>query len=137
MPISYNGQKFTFHNPDGSEIKVRGWGNQFNAVFETLDGFTVVQDPESGFFEYAILSKDGTKLLPSGTRVGTKEPKNLPMARHLRATSEAADRSALADEQEMGVQPRWKIRRQKRRQQRIKSISSDKDMSEKSSEEAH
>ena len=116
MPISYNGQKFTFHNPDGSEIKVRGWGNQFNAVFETLDGFTVVQDPESGFFEYAILSKDGNELLPSGTRVGTMKPKDLPMPQHLRITPETVARKGLAAQQETGVQPRWKIRRQERRQ---------------------
>jgi M6 family metalloprotease-like protein/uncharacterized repeat protein (TIGR02543 family) len=134
MPVFYNGQEFTFHNPDGSEVKVRGWGNQFTAVFETLDGFTVVQDPESGFFEYAILSEDGTELLPSGTRVGTVEPKDLPMARHLRITPEAAGIKALAAQQETGVQPRWKIRRQERRQRRTRSTSSDEGTSDNPSE---
>ena len=32
---------FTFEEPDGSQIRLLGWGNQFEAVFETLDGYTV------------------------------------------------------------------------------------------------
>lgn len=134
MPVYYNGEEFTFYNPDGSEVKVRGWGNQFAAVFETLDGFTVVQDPESGFFHYAILSEDGTELLPSGTRVGTVAPQELPMARHLRITPEAAGRKALAAQEETGVQPRWKIRRQERRQRRTRSTSSSEGTSDNPSE---
>lgn len=127
MPVYYNGEEFTFYNPDGSEVKVRGWGTQFAAVFETLDGFTVVQDPESGFFHYAILSEDGTELLPSGTRVVTVAPQELPMARHLRITREAAGRKAVAAQEETGVQPRWKIRRQERRQRRTRSTASSDD----------
>jgi M6 family metalloprotease-like protein len=134
MPVFYKGQEFTFYNPDGSEVKVRGWGNQFAAVFETLDGFTVVQNPESGFYEYAVLSKDGTELLPSGTRVRKVKPETLPMAQHLRITPKAVSAKALAAEQETGVQPRWKIRRQERQQQRAQSTSSDEGKSNNPSE---
>ena len=38
MPTPYVGEIFTFQNPDGSEVTLRGWGNQFTAVFETEDG---------------------------------------------------------------------------------------------------
>ena len=38
MPAPFDGDIFRFTNPDGSEISVRGWGNQFHAVVETLDG---------------------------------------------------------------------------------------------------
>lgn len=127
MPVYYNGEEFTFYNPDGSEIKVRGWGNQFAAVFETLDGFTIVQDPESGFFHYATLSKDGTELLPSGTRVGTGAPLQLSLPRHLRVTPEAASRKALAAQQETGVKPRWETRRRERQQRHTRSTISSKD----------
>lgn len=130
MPVYYNGDEFTFYNPDGSEIKVRGWGSQFAAVFETLDGFTIVQDPASGFFHYAILSEDGTELLPSGTPVGTVPPQQLPLQRHLRLTPEAVSRKALAAQQETGVQPRWEIRRRERRQRRTRSTPSSEDTSE-------
>lgn len=39
--------------PDGSEIQLVGWGNQFEAVFETPDDYTVVKNPETGFQHYA------------------------------------------------------------------------------------
>jgi M6 family metalloprotease-like protein len=124
MPIGYDGDEFTFFNPDGSEIKVRGWGNQFAAVFETLDGFTVVKDPASGYFHYAVLSQDGNELLPSGTRVGVVSAQELSMPRHLRVNPDAALREARRAEDATGVQPRWRVRRQQRRQQRTRSTPS-------------
>ena len=133
MPVYYNGDEFTFYNPDGSEIKVRGWGSQFSAVFETLDGFTIVQDPESGFFHYAILSEDGTKLLPSGTLVGTLPPQQLPIPRHLRLTP-GSGRKALSAPQETGIEPRWKKRRRERRERRSLTSSSE-DTSDDTSKE--
>ena len=45
MPAQFIGQVFTFKQPDGSTIQVRGWGDQHYAVFETLDGYTVTQNP--------------------------------------------------------------------------------------------
>ena len=70
MPTPYAGREFTFTNPDGTQLRVRGYGNQFAAVFETLDGFTVVKDPQSGFYHYARVSEDGTRLEPTGLVVG-------------------------------------------------------------------
>ena len=43
-------KEFTFTNPDGSKFQSLGWGNQFYAVFETLDGFTIVQNPADGYY---------------------------------------------------------------------------------------
>jgi hypothetical protein len=68
MPIPYDGEQITLHNPDGSELPVRAWGNQFAAVFETLDGHTVVQDPDSGWYHYATLSPDKQALDPGPSR---------------------------------------------------------------------
>lgn len=73
MPMPFRGKEFTFTQPDGQLITVKGWGNQFQAVFETLDGFTVVRNPDTGFFEYAAASEDGIRLRahasPQGAQV--------------------------------------------------------------------
>ena len=53
MPIPFYEEEFEFAQPDGSRIKLIGWGNQNNAIFETPEGFTVVKDPLSGFYHYA------------------------------------------------------------------------------------
>ena len=134
MPVPYEGDEFTFYNPDGSEIRVRGWGNQFAAVFETLDGYTVVQDPASGFFHYAVLSEDGTELVPSGTPVGAAPPQELPMPRHVRAAPEGLQQQARAAQQETGTIPRWQVRQQERRERRTGSSSSDDESGDESGE---
>jgi M6 family metalloprotease-like protein len=66
----FQGAVFTFTQPNGERIKVRGWGDQNSAVFETLDGFTVVRNPQTGFYEIAKRASDGVSLEPSGHRPG-------------------------------------------------------------------
>jgi M6 family metalloprotease-like protein len=114
MPAPFDGDIFRFTNPDGSEISVRGWGNQFHAVFETLDGYTVVKDPDSGFFHYAVLSEDRSELRPSGTIVGRAGPETLALPRHMRAPRAAARAEARAAHDD-GPQRRWEVRREQRR----------------------
>lgn len=78
MSTQFSGRTFTFTQPDGSTLQLRGWGDQYHAVFETLDGYTVTQNPATGFYEVARLSADGNTLQPaeaggqrlSGTAVG-------------------------------------------------------------------
>ena len=62
MASPFIGKTFTFVQPDGTKFEVRGWGDQHYAVFETLDGYTVVKNPSTGFFEIAQVSGDGTML---------------------------------------------------------------------------
>lgn len=62
MASTFINKTFTFTQPDGTKFEVRGWGDQHYAVFETLDGYTVVKNPSTGFFEIAQVSSDGTML---------------------------------------------------------------------------
>lgn len=66
MSHPFCGAEFTFRQPDGQELKVKGWGDQNRARFETLDGYTVVRNSRTGFFEYANLSRDGDEDVASG-----------------------------------------------------------------------
>jgi M6 family metalloprotease-like protein len=66
MSVPFIGREFSFTQPDGSAIAVRGWGDQNYAVFETLDGFTVTRNPATGYWELAQVSADGTALEPAG-----------------------------------------------------------------------
>ena len=89
MSLPFAGEEFTFTNPDGSTIRVRGWGNDFYAVFETLDGFTVVKDASSGYYHYAQLSSDQGDLLSTGVKVGDVDPHTLGLPQHLRIRPDA------------------------------------------------
>ncbi len=69
MSMPYAGRQFTFHDAQGLPFDVRGWGNQSAAVFETLDGHVITQDPQSGAYHYASLSQDGQSVVASGLAV--------------------------------------------------------------------
>jgi hypothetical protein len=125
MPESYSGEEFTFHDPDGAEIRVRGWGNQYSAVFETLDGFTVVEDPGTGYFHIATLSEDKNSLVPTDQRAATANTQELSLPRHIRTTREATREEARRARDEPGEQPRWEERRAQRRTRRRDSPQPD------------
>lgn len=111
MSIPFAAKEHTLYQPDGTQLKVRGWGDQYHAVFETLEGFTVVQDPVSGFYHYAQLSSDHEDLKPIGMRPGTGDPSLLGIAPGARVTRAAA--MAKASEHS-GMPPgnsRWEQRR--------------------------
>lgn len=111
MPVRFAGKEFTLHQPDGTQLAVRGWGDQYHAVFQTLDGFTVIQDPVSGFYQYAQASSDHEDLKPTGVRLGAADPTRLGLAPGANVTRAAA----LAKAREHpGMPPgtsRWEQRR--------------------------
>ncbi|KNH17859.1 metalloprotease [Arthrobacter sp. ZBG10] len=117
MPSPFVGEVFTFGNPDGSEVTLRGWGNQFEAVFETLDGYTVVQAAD-GYFEYATPEGGGESLVAGGSRVGTVDPETLAIPKHLRVTRVASRIRAGQARSAMGPVPRWMQRRQEEQARR-------------------
>jgi M6 family metalloprotease-like protein len=61
MSHPFFGEEFEFTQPDGSTLRVRGWGDQQNAVFETIDGRRVQQDPATGYFKPVEDTRDGTR----------------------------------------------------------------------------
>lgn len=79
-----NGEVLDFEQPDGTPIKLKVYGD-FYARFETLDGFTVVKDPESNYYTYAEMSPDGQDLLPTYETVGVSLSGTKAQAARLRA----------------------------------------------------
>ena len=109
MPQPFVNERFTFTQPDGTEFEVVGTGNQFDAVFETPTGYTVVENPATGVYHYASLSADATRLEPSGEVVTSTaiEPGERRHLRTTRAATRARAGAALAE----GERPRWELRR--------------------------
>jgi M6 family metalloprotease-like protein len=90
MAAPFVGKAFTFTQPDGTKIQVRGWGDQHYAVFETLDGYTVVKNPATGFYEVAEVSSDGTRLESATGSTGNLDGTRTGVPRGLRIHREAA-----------------------------------------------
>ena len=110
MPTPFVNEKFTFTNPDGTTVEVIGTGNQFFAHFETVDGYTVIKDPESGFYTYATTSEDNGFLAPiDNAIVGQTDPKKLDLEKHVRVSSAVANKMANASDLNQEIEPRWKL----------------------------
>ena len=113
MSVPFYGKEFTFTQPDGSQLRVRGWGDQHHAVFETLDGFTVTKDPVTGFFNYAEVSADGEGLRSTGARAGVTDPQKLGLAPRLRINRSAAKALAMESHNLPPGRSRWETRRER------------------------
>ena len=99
MATRFDGKVFTFTQPDGTPIQLRGSGDQNYAVFETLDGFTVTKNPATGYYEVARVSADGNTLEPAPSPAGRLDGNAAGLPRGVRVSREsasvAARRSAL------------------------------------------
>jgi M6 family metalloprotease-like protein len=81
-------EEFRFTQPDGTQFQVRGTGDQHSAVFETLDGYTIVENPNTGYYHYAKLDDATNDLVPLETRVGLLESRPPALARHIRPSAD-------------------------------------------------
>lgn len=90
MSTPFSSKIFTFTQPDGTKIQVRGWGDQHYAVFETMDGYTVMKNPTTGFYEIAQVSTDGTMLEPAPGPRGNLDGTRAAVQPGLRINREAA-----------------------------------------------
>ena len=104
LPIS-------FTQPDGTQIELRGTGDEFHAVFETLEGYTVVFDPALKAYCFAQAGSGGS-LASSGVQVQRGNPVALGLAQHLRmdaaARLEQVRQRYQRWDKAMEIEQRWK-----------------------------
>lgn len=104
-------EQTTFRQPDGGQIVLWGEGDEFYAVFETLDGYTVLFNQQSRAYEYAQLSADGEQLILTGVVVGQGDPLAAGLKPHVRSNPEAIKKEAaerfLRWEQAMETTRSW------------------------------
>jgi M6 family metalloprotease-like protein len=87
-------REWSFVQPDGTRLRLRGRGDEFQAVCETLAGYTVVFVPEARAYCYARLAAGGHALESTGVLAGQGDPARLGLIPHLRIHPEAAQASA-------------------------------------------
>jgi M6 family metalloprotease-like protein len=104
------GKVLPLKQPDGTLIQTRIWGDEYYTVVETLDGYTLVRDPQTGFICYARLADDGNNLLSTGVVVARADPATLGLMPHLRihpAAAAAQAQAARADFQRRMAEGPW------------------------------
>ena len=74
----------SFDQEKGPEVKLRVFGDEFYARYETEEGYTAIYDEDLGLFTYARL-KDG-RFLSSGLDLSRSPPSGLE--KHLEESDE-------------------------------------------------
>jgi len=115
MSTPFFGKPFSFTQPDGSKLELRGWGDQNYAVFETLDGYTVTRNPATGFYELAELTDDHMALQPLPGARSLPDGGRSQVSRGVRVAAESARASGREGALRLGGR-RCDERRQQRRE---------------------
>ena len=95
----FNGSIQEFEQPNGSKIKVKLYGNAYYMRGESLDGYTLIKDPQTKWICYAQLNEDGTELLSTGIHyLGQKaDGRVLQFPQHLDVSSQARGKQVEAN----------------------------------------
>lgn len=88
----YQGDSFTFHQPDGSAFPVRIWGDEFSIHAESPNGWAMIEGAGGWWFYSQPAAGGGTEA--SALRVGAGDPAAFGLAPHLRQS--AAQRAAIS-----------------------------------------
>ncbi|MGL1933495.1 MAG: M6 family metalloprotease domain-containing protein [Fibrobacterales bacterium] len=62
----YFGQNMTYTQPDGSEVILKMYGDEYYMRALTEDGYTVIRDEDTGWICYAELSDNNQQLISTG-----------------------------------------------------------------------
>jgi len=81
----------TLTQPDGTTFSARQWGDEWMNGWETVNGYTIIQNPQS-CWNYAVLDISG-QLIPSALIVGKVEPTILGLLKHLRPSEIIRERT--------------------------------------------
>lgn len=78
------GELLTFSQEKGPDVKLRVFGDEFYARYETEGGYSVIYDPEPGRFAYALLQEG--RFVSSG--IGLEESPPPGVEPHLEESNE-------------------------------------------------
>lgn len=70
---TYNGQIFSFPQPDGSLVDVRLFGTELYLRAEGLDGYTLIREGKNGWICYARLNENHSEFISTGRQYFGKQ----------------------------------------------------------------
>lgn len=76
----------TIKQPNGKELKIYATGDEFHNWLHDIDGYTIIQNPKTGYYCYAILDKD--EIFASIYIVGDIDPITSDLKPYVNISSE-------------------------------------------------
>jgi M6 family metalloprotease-like protein/uncharacterized repeat protein (TIGR01451 family) len=107
-------KQINFRQPDGTVVQLHGWGDDFQAIFETQAGYTVAFDQSLHAYCFAQPNGSGD-LASSGVLVHLGNPASMGLTPHLRKSDAVRTSQAQARRQDWENQTqtsaRWQARK--------------------------
>ncbi|MCL2049958.1 MAG: hypothetical protein FWG87_14650, partial [Defluviitaleaceae bacterium] len=86
LAAPFFGEEMHITQPDGRVVFVRAYGDEFYHRLESLDGYTLIHDPESGYLCYAALNADRSEFLSTGIVYSNEAARDTNVRRLLHVT---------------------------------------------------
>jgi M6 family metalloprotease-like protein len=122
MSMPFVNHQFSLTQPDGTKLEVLGTGNQHQATFTTLDGFTVVQDPVTGFYQYAQETEEHHPQ-PIGLVAGAANPAALGLHAGVKPPPAPSGKTAFVSSGLPRSPSRWQKRREQYRTNMLAALA--------------
>ncbi|MCL2218273.1 MAG: M6 family metalloprotease domain-containing protein [Chitinispirillia bacterium] len=97
----HDGEEFALRQPDGSEVRVLVWGDEFYQTVESPDGYTLVRDAD-GWITYAQLSADGSEYVSTGVRYTGPQTRAPALQKRLRISRESFEKKHRSNREALG-----------------------------------
>lgn len=72
----HNGEVYWLKQPDNSCVNVKVFGDEFYQRVESIDGYTLVRDPDTDWICYAKLNEDMSEFISTGIKYSASENSN-------------------------------------------------------------
>ncbi len=105
----YHGEIFTFYQPDGQPFQIQLTGDEYYAVIETLDGYTLIKDITTGFYCYATTAADGMSFISTGVKAGGPLPASLTLKKQIRLSRDGVNQKSMAAREKFGVDSKGRL----------------------------
>ncbi len=98
----HNGEVFNLKQPDGTRVPVKVFGDEFYQDVESMDGYTLVRDKNTGWICYAELSANGKDYVSNGSIYDPNSNISRGIsAKHLRITNESINEKSSLKREEL------------------------------------
>jgi len=115
----HGGEIYELSQPNGSTVQVKVYGDEYYQYVETLDGYTVIRNPQSGWIEYAVTNEDDSEFVGTGVVYDDKantDPYHPVFEAFARKAAEANGKQGKLDNNKPFIDKKKRLRKESARQ---------------------
>ncbi|MEN6306501.1 MAG: LamG-like jellyroll fold domain-containing protein, partial [Anaerohalosphaeraceae bacterium] len=125
LSAPHGGEIYNLAQPDGSTVQVKVYGDEYYQYVETLDGYTVIRNPQTGWIEYAQTTEDDSEFVATGLVYDDKaktDPNHPVFQAFARQAAEATGKQGKLDNNKPFIEKKKRLRKDAARQKALDNM---------------